>query len=219
MLTPIISTGAPGVSAPLRRFWHTPLPISKYATECRYNISYVGIGKIVLDTHSGAAFAYWGAVFTWLKAQRAAFFILRGSLFVFDELRGDTCILGRRFHQAGISKRRNFRLEGAQLRLRNSGAAFASWGTVFRFRVFGWEAQRAAFLGLEGYRLWLWNSGAAFVSWGAVFIWLGAHRMAFFRFRGRPVVVAGLKDGIFYPGTPFSPGWELRRLRGRHFSY
>ena len=31
-LISIISTGAPGVSAPLRRLWHTPLPISKYAT-------------------------------------------------------------------------------------------------------------------------------------------------------------------------------------------
>ena len=31
-LISIVSTGAPGVSAPLRRLWHTPLPISKYAT-------------------------------------------------------------------------------------------------------------------------------------------------------------------------------------------
>ena len=31
-LISIISTGAPGVSATLRRLWNTPLPISKYAT-------------------------------------------------------------------------------------------------------------------------------------------------------------------------------------------
>ena len=62
-------------------------------------------------TNSGAALASWGAVFTCLGAQRAAF-------------------LG---------------LGGARLWLQNSGAIFASWGAVFRFRVLGWEAQRAAF--------------------------------------------------------------------------
>ena len=62
-------------------------------------------------TNSGAALASWGAVFTYLGAQMAAF-------------------LG---------------LEGARLWLRNSRAIFASWGAVFRFRVLGWEAQRAAF--------------------------------------------------------------------------
>ena len=30
------------------------------------------------------------------------------------------------------------------------GAAFASWGAVFRFRVLGWEAQRAAFFRFRG---------------------------------------------------------------------
>ena len=59
--------------------------------------------------NSEAAFASWGAVFTWLGAL-GRFFILRGRMVVIAELKGDICILGR-----------------------------------FRFRVFGWEAQRAAF--------------------------------------------------------------------------
>ena len=41
-------------------------------------------------------------------------------------------------------------LEGARLWLRNSRAIFASWGAVFRFRVLGWEAQRAAFFRFRG---------------------------------------------------------------------
>ena len=43
----------------------------------------------------------------------------------------------------------------------------------------------------------------AFVSWGAVFISLGAQRAAFFRFRGRPVVVADLRGGIHIVGRRF----------------
>ena len=66
--------------------------------------------------YSGAVFASWGDIFTWLRAQRAAF-------------------LG---------------LEGARLWLWNSGEAFASRGAVFRFRVLGWEAQRADFFGFRG---------------------------------------------------------------------
>ena len=54
--------------------------------------------------NSGAAFASWGAVFTWFGAQRAAFFILRRRLFVFDKFKGGTCILGRCFHLVGSSK-------------------------------------------------------------------------------------------------------------------
>ena len=67
-------------------------------------------------TNSGAALASWGAVFTCLGAQRAAF-------------------LG---------------LGGTRLWLRNSRAIFASWGAVFRFRVLGWEAQRAEFFRFRG---------------------------------------------------------------------
>ena len=46
---------------------------------------------------SGAAFGSWGAVFTWLEAQRAAFFRLIGLPVVVAELRGGIHILRRRF--------------------------------------------------------------------------------------------------------------------------
>ena len=87
--------------------------------------------------NSGAVFASWGAVFTWFGAQRAAFFTLRGRLFVFDEFKGGTCISGGGGVLPGRElKRRHFAgLEGSQLCLRNSGAAFASCGAVFRCRV------------------------------------------------------------------------------------
>ena len=48
-------------------------------------------------TNSGAALASWGAVFTCLGAQRAAFLGLGGARLWFAELKGDICILGRRF--------------------------------------------------------------------------------------------------------------------------
>ena len=38
------------------------------------------------------------------EPQRAAFFRFRGRLVVVDELRGGTCILGRRFYLFGISE-------------------------------------------------------------------------------------------------------------------
>ena len=79
------------------------------------------------------------------KLRGRHFFRFRGRLVVFDELRGGTCILGRRFHLFGSSEGGILGLEGARLWLRNSRAIFASWDAVFRFRVFGWEAQRAAF--------------------------------------------------------------------------
>ena len=41
-------------------------------------------------------------------------------------------------------------LEGARLWLRNSRAIFAFWGALFRFRILGWEAQRAAFFRFRG---------------------------------------------------------------------
>ena len=48
-------------------------------------------------TNSGAALASWGAVFTCLGAQRAAFFRLRECLIVVAEFRGGLCIFGSSF--------------------------------------------------------------------------------------------------------------------------
>ena len=50
--------------------------------------------------NSEAAFASWGAVFTCLGAQRAAFFRFRECLIVVAEFRGDLCILGSSFSRA-----------------------------------------------------------------------------------------------------------------------
>ena len=47
--------------------------------------------------NSGAALASWGAVFTWLRAQRAAYSRLRERPIVVAELRGGIHILGRSF--------------------------------------------------------------------------------------------------------------------------
>ena len=57
----------------------------------------------------GAVFRF--RVLGW-EAQRAAFFRFRGRLVVFDELRGGTCILGRRFHLFGSSEGGIFRFRG-----------------------------------------------------------------------------------------------------------
>ena len=138
--------------------------------------------------NSEAAIASWGAVFTWLRAQRAVylrsrerpivvaelwgegihilgrsfqvqspwlgsseggFFKFKGRPVVFAELKGAICILGRHFHLVGSSEGGIFSgLEGALLWFRNTGATFTSWGAVSRFRILGWEAQRAVFSGL-----------------------------------------------------------------------
>ena len=50
--------------------------------------------------NSGAALASWGAIFTCLGAQRAAFFRFRECLVVVAEFRGGLCILGNRFSRA-----------------------------------------------------------------------------------------------------------------------
>ena len=107
-------------------------------------------------TNSGAALASWGAVFTCLGAQRAAF-------------------LG---------------LEGARLWLRNSRAIFASWGAVFRFRVLGWEAQRAAFFRFRG-RLIVFDKlrGGTWIL-GRRFHLFGSSEGGIFRLRECLIVVA-----------------------------
>ena len=70
---------------------------------------------------------------------------------MFAILRGGICILGRHFFTWLRAQRAAFLgLEGARLWLWNSGEAFASRGAVFRFRVLGWEAQRADFFGFRG---------------------------------------------------------------------
>ena len=157
--------------------------------------------------NSEAAFASWGAVFTWLGAL-GRFFILIGRMVVVEELRGGIHILGAPFSGSeslvGKLRGRHFSgLEGAWLCLTNSGAALASWGAVFTCL----RAQRAAFVGLEGARLWLRNSRAIFASWGAVFRFrvLGweAQRAAFFRFRGRLVVLDKLRGGTCILGRRF----------------
>ena len=51
--------------------------------------------------NSGAALASWGAVFTWLRAQRAAYLRLRERPIVVAELRGGIHILGRSFQVQG----------------------------------------------------------------------------------------------------------------------
>ena len=121
--------------------------------------------------NSGAALESWGAIFTWLGAQRVAFSRLRGRPIVVAELRGGIHILGHGFqvqsHWLGSSEGGIFSgLEGARLCLRNSMAAFVSWGAPVSS---GWELKGRHVSGLEGARMWLWISGAAFASWGAVF--------------------------------------------------
>ena len=62
-----------------------------------------------------------------------------------DELRGGTCILEHRFHLFGSSEGGIFRFRGRSVGFAELKGDIASWGAVFRFRVLGWEAQRAAF--------------------------------------------------------------------------
>ena len=63
--------------------------------------------------NSRAALASWGAVFTWLGSQRTAFFRFREHLVVVAELRGGTCILGRRFYMVGIPEGGIFQVQRA----------------------------------------------------------------------------------------------------------
>ena len=85
----------------------------------------------------------------WLgSSEGGIFFRFRGRPVVFAELNGGICILGRRFHLVGSSK--GGMLEGARMWLWISGAAFASWGAVFRFRSLVGKLRGRHFSGLEG---------------------------------------------------------------------
>ena len=77
--------------------------------------------------NSGAALASWGAVFTCLGAQRAAFFRFREFLVVVAEFRGGLCILGSRFSRAKGAWMERQSSEGhrAHCRCRAQGAAFS----------------------------------------------------------------------------------------------
>ena len=68
---------------------------------------------VVAELMGWAAFASWGAIFRsrvlgW-EAQRAVFFRFRGRLVVFNEIRGDTCILGAVFTWLGAQRAVFFR--------------------------------------------------------------------------------------------------------------
>ena len=69
---------------------------------------------------------------------------------MFDELRGSTCILGRRFHLFGSSEGGIFRFRGRSVVVAELKGDICILGTVFRLRVLGWEAQRAAFFRFRG---------------------------------------------------------------------
>ena len=103
------------------------------------------------------------------------------------KLRGGICILSRYSHLVGSSEGGFLAgSKGACFWLRDSGAAFASWDAVFRFRVLGWEAQRAIFFKFRG-RLVVFDE----------------LRGGILRSRGRSVVVAELKGDICILGRRF----------------
>ena len=115
-------------------------------------------------TYSGAALAFWGAVFTCLGAQRAAFLGLEGARLW---LRNSSAI----FASWGAVFRFRVLVWEAQraafFRFRGSLVVFDELmaGTCIlerRFPCLG--AQRTAFLGSESAWLWLRNLGAAFAS-------------------------------------------------------
>ena len=87
--------------------------------------------------------------------------------------------------------------------LRNSGAAFTSWGRRFQVENPGWEAQRAAFFRFRG-RLVVFDElrGGTCIL-GCRFHLFGSSEGGIFRFRGRSVVVAELKGDICILGRRF----------------
>ena len=140
---------------------------------------------------------------------------------MFDELRGGTCILGRRFHLFGSSEGGIFRFRGRSVVVAELKGDICILGRRFQVQSL-WlgSSEGGIFSGLEGAWLCLMNSGAAFAFWGAVFICLGAQRAAFFRFRECLVVVAEFRAAFASWEAVFQ---EQRALdgaagfRGRHF--
>ena len=98
---------------------------------------------------------------------------------MFDELKGGTCILGRRFHLVGSSEGGIFRFRRLQLGLRNSGRHSHLEVPFSGSESFVGKLRGRQFSDLERAWLCFTNSGAALVSWGADFTWLRAPKVAF----------------------------------------
>ena len=153
----------------------------------------------------------------WLgSSEGGIFFRFRGRPVLFAELKGAICILGRHFHLVGSSEGGIFSgLEGALLWLRNTGATFAYWGAVSRFRVLDWEAQTAVFFRCIG-RLVVFDvlRGGTCI-FGRRFHMVGIPEGGIFQVQRAPGCGCGTQGRHLHLGAPFSHGWDLR---GRHFS-
>ena len=129
---------------------------------------------------------------------------------------GAICILERHFHLVGSSEGGIFSgLQGALLWLRNTGAAFASWGAVSRFRVLGWEAQRAVFFRFIGRLVVFKVLRGGTCIFGHRFHMVGIPEGGIFQIQRAPGCGCGTQGRYLHLGAPFSHGWDPR---GRHFS-
>ena len=109
-----------------------------------------------------------------------------------------------------------FQVEDALLWLRNTGATFASCGAVSRFRVLGWEDQRAVFFRFIGRLVVFEVLRGGTCIFGRRFHMVGIPEGGIFQVQRAPGCGCGTTQGWhLHLGAPFSHGWNPR---GRDFS-